>query len=195
MLTDWGVHLIDIVQWAMDTDAPLAVTSRGDKYFMKDNRDTPDASETTIEYPGFLCTYSDCDTNSHGIDGHGYGIQFYGTNGTLYLDRSGYHVKPQIKRDGLESYEAMGDIRSDGSDQHLPHVQNFIDCVKSRELPTSDIEIGHRSTSTPLLAKISYITKERVEWDAENERITNSQKANALVKREYRKPWVLPDKV
>ena len=52
MMTDWGVHLIDIVQWAMNVDAPLAVSAVGGKFHLKDNRETPDTILATYQYPG-----------------------------------------------------------------------------------------------------------------------------------------------
>jgi hypothetical protein len=69
---------------------------------------------------------------------------------------------------------------------------NFLECVRSRQKPVSDIEIGHRSTSTCLLGNIAYRTKERLEWDPATERFTKgSAQASALLGYEYRKPWVL----
>jgi len=185
----------------MNVDAPLAVSACGGKFYIQDNRDTPDIIEVNYEYPGFIMTYTCSILNSYGFDSRnplgadqfGYGIQFYGTNGTLFLDRYGYRVEPEVKRRGGETIEMMGKIESKSSEQHKSHVRNFIDCVKSRKLPISDIEIGHRSTSTPHLGNIAYRTKQRIEWDAKNERITNSFKANELLKREYRAPWKLPE--
>ena len=57
MMTDWGVHLIDIAHWAMDVTAPLSVTAAGGKYVIQDNRDTPDTIQAVYEYPGFVLTY------------------------------------------------------------------------------------------------------------------------------------------
>jgi len=71
------------------------------------------------------------------------------------------------------------------------HARNFLDCVKSRELPNADAEIGHRSTSFSLLANISLASRSRLEWDAEREIITNNEEANKLLHYEYRKPWGL----
>ncbi|MFN0168886.1 MAG: hypothetical protein ACKV22_20870 [Bryobacteraceae bacterium] len=86
--------------------------------------------------------------------------------------------------------EAKGE-RGTMSIQHFPHVRNFLDCVKSRQKPVRDIEIGHRSTTACHLANISYRTGERIEWDGAAERITNSARANALLTVKYRDPWML----
>jgi hypothetical protein len=71
------------------------------------------------------------------------------------------------------------------------HARNFLDCVRSREEPNADVEIGHRSTTLSLLGNISLATGLRLEWDAATERITNDKAANELLHYDYRKPWTL----
>jgi hypothetical protein len=68
-------------------------------------------------------------------------------------------------------------------------IRNFLDCVKSREQPWATLEIGHRSTSLAHLGTIAMMTRERLVWDAVNERFTNSEIANKYLSYEYRKPW------
>ena len=192
MMTDWGTHLLDIVIWAMDVEAPSSVSSHGGKYYIQDSSETPDTHEVVYEFPGFVCTYFHGSLNAHGIDGKGYGIQFYGSNGTLFLDRSGYSVTPEMTSAGEYRVGKMDTIVSGGSDQRQAHIQNFVDCIKSRKTPNSDIEFGHHSTVVSHLGNIALKTRERLEWDSKNERVTNHPKANSLLFRSYRAPWVLP---
>ena len=70
-------------------------------------------------------------------------------------------------------------------------MRNFIDCVKSRQTPVSDIEIGHRSTSASLLGNIALKVKQKIEWDGKKEQIVDNAEASKLLSREYRKPWKL----
>ena len=191
-LTDWGTHLLDIVVWAMDVKAPLAVSASGGKMALQDNRETPDTLEVVYEFPGFICIYSDHEVNAKGIDEQGYGIQFYGTEGTLYVNRSGYKLFPEMKKEDDQRVARAPLIESGGSRMNEPHVRNFLDCVKSRELPICDVEIGHRTTTVPHLGNIALWTHQRIEWDADRERITNVPEANKHLQRPYRKPWVLP---
>jgi predicted dehydrogenase len=191
-LTDWGTHLIDIVHWAMDVDAPTTVFAAGSKYCIPDNRETPDNLEVIYEYPGFMMNYSNRIVNEHGIDGRSYGIQFQGTQGTLFVDRSGYEFTPEPQRVGDESAPpAEKPIHGDGSAQHLPHVRNFLDCVKSRQAPASEIEIGHRSTTAALLGNIALKVKQKIVWDAKKEQIIGNPEASALLTKQYRSPWKL----
>ena len=82
-------------------------------------------------------------------------------------------------------------IKGETSAQHLPHVQNFLECVKTRQRPASDVEIGHRSTAACHLGNIALRIGQKITWDAKAERITDVASANDYLKKEYRKPWSL----
>jgi predicted dehydrogenase len=211
-LTDWGTHHIDIIHWAMETNAPKSVDMMGGKYVLTDNRETPDTVEAVFDYGHFLLTYSNRNCNSRDPVRWGYGIEFYGSEGSMFLDRDGYEVFPEVQSRGesppreftLEQRESDRPswqrsrrqlkgrtqyLTGEGSEQHITHVRNFLDCVKSREEPASDVEIAHRSTSAPHLANISYKVGRRINWDAENEQVIGDAEANRLVTKEYRAPW------
>ena len=191
-ITDWGTHLIDVVHWAMDVDAPNTVYAAGGKYYIQDNRETPDNLEVTYEYPGFMMNYSNRIVNNYGIDGRSYGIQFQGTQGTLFVDRAGFEFTPELQRVGDESAPpAEKPFKGEGSPQHLPHVRNFLDCVKSRQAPASEVEIGHRSTTASLLGNISLKVKQKLVWDAKKEQIVGNAEADTLLTKQYRSPWKL----
>jgi predicted dehydrogenase len=191
-ITDWGTHLIDVVHWALDVDAPTTVYAAGAKYYIQDNRETPDNLEVTYEYPGFMMNYSNRIVNGYGIDGHSYGIQFQGTQGTLFVDRSGFEFTPELQRIGDESAPpAEKPFKGEGSPQHLPHVRNFLDCVKSRQAPASEIEIGHRSTTAALLGNIALKVKQKINWDGKKEQIVGNTEAATLLTKQYRSPWKL----
>lgn len=215
-LTNWCVHLIDVIHWATGKDAPLTVASSGGKYHVKDCRESPDTQEVIWEYPDLLIRYSTLAHNSHGPNGDpgnkpfgSYGIMLQGTQGTLFIDRAGYEIVPQMSQHSEEvsqSYrEAFDDLtglglyytaetateRGTTSLQHQPHVRNFLDCIKTRAAPAGDIETGHRSTVPCLLGNIALRTGLKLAWDADAEQITNSDEANALLGRPYRAPWWL----
>lgn len=185
MMTDWGVHLLDIVQWALEVDAPDSISASGGKYYLQDNRETPDTLSATYQYPGFVCTYENRVCNSFPMEGRGYGIMFHGTEGTLFVDRGSLELVP-------EPGSKLESLNMEVEENMLAkHMRNFLECVKSRKRPRSDIEIGHRSSSTAILGNIAYRTGEHIQWDSTKEQAKESSKANSLLGRAYRKPWSL----
>ncbi len=192
MMTDWGVHLIDIVQWAMDVNAPVSVSAVGGKFCLTDNRETPDTIVSTYTYPTFVMTYENRTSNRRPLNGHGYGIEFYGSDGTLFVDRSGFELTPETRKEGTTEVNRTEPASATSTPDSPTHARNFVDCVKSRTLPICDIEIGHRSSSTAILGNMAYRSGATVVWDAATERVTNgNESAAALVDREYRAPWAL----
>ena len=193
MVTDWSVHLLDIVQWAMAADYPKAISATGGKLLLADNRETPDTIVVTYEYPGFVCTYENRECNGNQINGKSYGITFHGTEGTIMLDRSGFELIPEKRRESpnraVDRTEAMK-VESTNN-QHDAHIRNFLDSVKSRQKPICDIEVGHRTTSTALLANIAYRSRRRIVWDGRKEEIIGDREAAKQLTKPYRKPWVL----
>lgn len=197
-MTDWGVHLIDIVHMAMKVEGPSTITASGGKYYIKDNAETPDTLQVTYEYPGFVCVYENRWDNANSMYKHDYGIEFHGTDGTLFVDRSGFEVFPETRRAAARPGSEREVDRTPAmkmesvNNEHADHVRNFLDCMRSRQRPTSDVEIGHRSTSACLLGNVAYRSKERLVWDVAGQRLTQgSADARRLLTREYRAPWKL----
>ena len=86
----------------MGVEAPRTIHAVGGKFVLQDCRETPDTLEVIYEYPAspvsgkaFIVRFANRVTNGHGPDGHDYGIQFYGTDGTLFVDRSGDRCGPK----------------------------------------------------------------------------------------------------
>ena len=190
-MTDWGTHLIDVVQWAMKVNGPEYVYASGGKYAVLDNRETPDTMLAIFDYPGFICTYEFRGCSRETEDDRGYGILFHGTDASLFVDRSGYSLSPELEWFGDESHAKTLPVSSGGSDQHQTHVKAFIDCVKSRKRFISDIEVGHYASATPHLANISLRVGRRLKYDLKNERIIGDDEANGMLTRAYRAPWKL----
>jgi predicted dehydrogenase len=197
LCNDWGVHLNDIVLWAMSVTAPLAVHATGGHYDVMDGSDTPDTLDVHYQYPTFTHLYTVRRGLYHyGAPDRSHGIEFHGTRGVLTLDRGGWVVTPGAADVAPEKHGT--------SEQHFGHVKNFLHCVKNRtDVPASEIEAMHRATTTCHLANIAYKVGRRVYWDAEAERchrgydaaakqfVGEDAQANALLLREPRKPWTL----
>lgn len=190
---DWGVHRLDIVQWAMRVDGPHTVTASGRKFYLNDNSDTPDTLQITLEYPDFVATYENRLCNATATDTHGYGIEFHGTEGTMFVDRQGFQVFPEGKEVAGKRVSRTAEMKMERADDGVEnHVANMLECMKTRKLPQTDIESGFHSTTTCLLANIALRSKERLEWDVASQRLTKgSPAAQKLLSREYRAPWKL----
>ncbi len=187
-MTDWGVHLIDPVHQCFDEAMPLSVTAMGSKYVVKDNTDTPDTMMATYTYPKFLLTYESRTTNPMPLFGdRGNGTVIHGTEASLYVNRSGCWLIPNPKSPvTAENYEKNSEM----SQMNVPHWQNWIACIKSREKPQSEIETCVRSSTACILANLSMRYKTRLDWDEKKWTVAQDHVKPAL-KARYRSPWKL----
>lgn len=184
-MTDWGVHLIDIVQFAFDEAMPKSITAQGSKFYVADNVETPDTMLATFYYPGFLGTYESRTCNPFPLYEAGYGTSFHGTKGTLMVNRGGYKLWPNAK--GAEPIE---EHNKELSPMNAPHWKNFLECIRTREKPTSDIETCVRTTATCLLANISMRHNLWLDWDDKAFTVKQAE-ARQYLKMRYRAPWKL----
>jgi predicted dehydrogenase len=210
-VTNFGTHYMDFAHWALGQDAPLAVTVMGAKLAVEDNREIPDTLEALWTYPGgTLVTFSQFNASAAPADLRDSTMEVRGTKGTLYLTWNGYEVVPEeltekefpalspLDRSLSREYQSgrkpvIKARKSEGEDPTALHARNFLDCVRSRQKCNCDIETGHRSTSTALIANIALKTKSYLEWDAQTERFTNNPAANKHLSYEYRPPYKLPE--
>ncbi|MCB1020348.1 MAG: Gfo/Idh/MocA family oxidoreductase [Acidobacteria bacterium] len=183
-LSDSGVHMIDILQMAVDEVMPESVVASGGNYWFEDDRETPDTLQVGYEYPDFLGSWEHR-SNSAGEDkSFSMGLTFHGDRGTLYVDRARYEVTPEKGSDLVPS--EMRRVE----DPHPLHWANFLDCVRTRKRPNSDVETCVRSSISCLLANASYRSKMRLEWDDATQTVPQ-QAARSYLYREYRAPWKL----
>ena len=180
---DWGVHMLDTVGTFMGEWHPQEVASYGGKLAQPDDdRTTPDTQIAIYKFPDWILQW-EIHVYGAGLDGGGgHGAEFIGENGTLRIDREGYHFdKPEGGPTATEK------LSSD-------HWRNFIDCMRSREKPRSDIESMHYSTNLCHLANAAYLMGRSLTWDGKKQEIVGDKAAMQCQSytRAYRKPWVLP---
>ena len=199
----------------MGVKAPKVVYSHGGRFFLKDNCEVPDTQDIIMEYPGFTvtCQYREA---TAGVGGLGMGgLTFYGTHGALPMSRKGFELIPDPKINpnnvvagilGVKGHPVGGpQLQPEEKDQfwttpekdetgnaikdYSRHCRNFLDCVKSRQTPRSDLQSGHEVATACHLSNISLRTGNKLVWDAEKEEIVGDAKANAMLVRPYRAPW------
>jgi predicted dehydrogenase len=209
-LTNFGIHYLDVIHWALGQDAPRAVTAMGGKFAMTDNREVPDTLEVLWHYPGdTLVTFSQFNTTAAPAGLRNGEIEFRGTLGTLYLQANGYEVVPDnlspneipartpVNRALERGYRTGSRPRitprqARGRTETADHARNFLDCVRSRARCNCDIEQGHRDTTAAQIGNIAHQVRAYLEWDAGAERFTNHAAANRRLRYEYRPPYRLP---
>ena len=194
LMTDWGVHLIDMALWAKDVSGfPKSVMASGGIYAYPDNAlEMADTQNVIYEMDDFLITWEHNGGIQVGPYDQLYGLEYKGTNGTLVIDRSRWKVLPEWdnQKEGWR-IEAPEEYKTDEM-SHLMHVQNFVECVKTREKPAADIGIGRLVAIYAHLGNIAYRTGKKVVYDASSGRIVEHEDANALATPSYRAPYSLP---
>jgi predicted dehydrogenase len=160
-VTDLFTHWIDVVHMFMGQDNPISASAAGGVYHYKDGRTAPDTINVLLEYPSqFTATFEA--TLAPGITGEA--IEVCGTQGRLWIDRTRYEFHPPGRTAQATVVQATTDL-------DLDHVQNFLECVRSRKLPNGDVLIGHRSAQASHLGNLSYIQKRRIDFDPVREEI------------------------
>jgi predicted dehydrogenase len=155
-------HWIDVVHMYLGQDTPISASASGGVYNYKDGRTAPDTINVLLQYPGeYTATFEA--TLVPGITGNG--IEFCGTKGKLYIDRQQYTFTPP----GRNAAPVI--VKAEPHELTLDHVNNFLDCVKSRKLPNGDVLIGHRSAQASHLGNISYMERRRIDFDPVREEI------------------------
>ncbi len=192
LLTDWGVHLIDMGLWAMDvTGAPQSVQTLGGNFANRDRAlELPDTLTVLYEMEGYNMIWEHNGGVQTGPYDQNYGVKFMGTNGTMVADRD----KWRIFSEGGGEDRRMEEVEDYPSDykSHINHCENFIRAIRFGDALNAEIEIGHRSALYAHLGNISYWASDRVVYDEKSRKITSSAKADALVTPEYRGPWKFP---
>jgi predicted dehydrogenase len=182
-----GAHQIDMARWALGVELPTQVSGSGAKLCFDDDQQTPDTINATFHYPGKLLMFEMRIWNPYAMDGIENGVAVYGSEGMLQIakwDRMwGYKV---FDRKGkLVTHE-----QTQGEDE--AHVRNFLDCVRSRQAPNAEIEIGFRSVVHCHLANIVARTGRTVQYDAQTNSVAGDPQAAKLTGREYREHWGKP---
>ncbi|WP_288206249.1 Gfo/Idh/MocA family oxidoreductase [uncultured Parabacteroides sp.] len=191
LMSDWGVHLLDYALEGMNADLPSRVFSGGGKFaYPDDAMETPDTLMATYAYKDFNIIWDHACGINHGPFDKKEGLAFFGENGTLVLTRAGWEVLPVVV-DKTPRMEAVPFKKGEGKGLYN-HVGNFLECIKSRDLPNADIAIGARVAKMSHLANISCRLQREVRWDDANSLFVGDNEATALSKAYYRAPWVLP---
>lgn len=188
LMTDWGVHLMDMALWGMNVKGmPNRVISSGGNFAYPDNyAETFDTLSVIYEYNDFIIQWSNIAGTETGPYGRNYGVEFKGTNGTLVANRESWEVYPEQNK--IETVKSMPNYQD-----HKDHVTNFLNCMKSREMNTAcTIDNGSLCAKYAHLGNISARVKSALVYD-DVKKTFNHAEADKLIKPVYRKPWKFPN--
>ncbi len=202
LMTDWGAHWLDVANWGMQrpdgtVQAPTEIMSIGGKLgYPDDAMETPDTQQVLFRCGDFSILWQHALGIGRGPEGREHGAAFHGNDGVLVLDRNGWEVVPETTAVAApRNYKMIGvprQVQRRGPSGLELHVQNFLDCLRTRKRPVADVEVGHESSSVSHLGNIAYRTGRIVKWDPGREQVIGDAEASRLVSREYRAPWKLP---
>lgn len=194
LVSDWGVHLLDIGLWAGDITAPpkKVLVYGGNTFHEPRSRETFDSMSVIYPYKDFVINYDVTGGVQKGPYDMPYGIEIIGDNGTIFVDRNKLFLYPEY--DAKAKKPRTEEIRyTEGKESHNEHVKNFIECIKTRNKTACPPETGRAAAIHVHIPNIAArVGESMLIWDDENSRFTNSDEANKLVTPAYRKPWVLP---
>ena len=182
-MTNFGAHHLDIAQWGLGRDESGPVTIEGTARYNKDGWfEVPEQSEIVYTYDDGIKVYCDQGTGKSGPN-----VLFEGEKGTISVSRGKIESNPpEILKEPLKAGDVHLYVSKD-------HHKNWLDCIKSRELPICDVAIGHRSATVCHLGNIAARLGRKLTWDPAAETIVGDPEAARMLSRPYRAPWHLPE--
>jgi predicted dehydrogenase len=210
-VTNLGAHHLDIVDWFLGLDKLSQVSSIGGRFALTDNGETPDTQDAIFDCGAYTSALTVREAANG--DKPDFGLSFHGTRGSLGIDRKGFTVVPDPDTPpanmvpGVKDGHPAGgpvsvpaavakprtaprtDTTGDSAKQYAGHATNFLECVRTRQTPISDLASADRVSIACHLANLSQRLKRSLTWDANTRTIRNDREATALLTRPYRAPW------
>ena len=187
-----GIHETDLCQWGLDVGLPERITSMGGKFLWDDAKEVPEVQTSIYHYPSQkkIIQFEVRHWHTNLEDGAGVGNIFYGDKG--YLVVKGYNAYETY----LGNNREKGPAKSDRGELDA-HFANWFDAIRARDMSKQHgpVESGHLSSALAHLGNISYRLGRQLTFDPVSERFFNDEDANYMLSREYRAPYLLPDKV
>ena len=209
-LANNGPHAMDMACALLGIGLPNRVSSSGGLNVFNDDHVTPDTQITTWEYPGLTLMWENrqwsgfglaagfplpdyCASQASGTSPRkgayssefSFGVALYGDQGTLFA----YDTDWEVYHQGQEVIRRCGNLGG------KEHIANFIDCMRTRAKPNAHVENGYLASSLCHMGNIAFRLRRNLQFDPKTQVFVGDEEANGLLKRTYRKPFVLPEKV
>lgn len=198
---DMCVHWLDTTRFILGLDQPKRVASSGGIYVQKKSRaNIADTQSALYDFGDVQVTWDYRSWGRPDDEKYPWAATFIGDKGTLRLNLEGYDFQPhEGKPEHVEAERIVSDTDTYPKTKEDPvalanraHWKNFLQCIQTREKPVADIEQGHKSTLTCILANMSMKLGRDLIWDAASGKIIGDEQANAMLMGAYRAPWKHP---
>lgn len=202
---DMCVHMLDTARWMLGLGWPKRISSAGGILVQKDGKsNTSDTQTATFEYENLNVAWTHRTWGLAPDPKYPWALVIYGEKGTLKASTMSYDFypagknEPSIHKDVVYEREQYPedltekDIELNAAPATRGHMKDFLNAIATRGKPVADIEEGHITTASCILANIAMKVGRTLVWDAAKGQVVADDEANRLLKRAYRSPWVHP---
>jgi len=205
IMGDMCIHMLDMVRWLLDLGSPRRIASTGGILVDKGSKSNiADTQTATFEFGDLPVIWQHRTWGQSPDPKYPWGATLYGDKGTLKLSVNSFDFTPTgqgqaVHRDVVMELDKYPEDRTEKDlEQHVApairvHMLDFLRAIAGRGKPVADIEQGHISTASCILANLSMQLGRSLTWDAEKQQVVGDAEANKLLRRPYRQPWVHPE--
>jgi predicted dehydrogenase len=203
---DMCIHMLDMVRWMLDLGWPRRISSTGGILVQKNSKaNISDTQTATFDFGDLPVVWTHRTYGSAPDPKYPWAGFLYGDKGTLKVSVHDYEFFPAGKNAAtlsgkplMENEKYPEDKTEKDNELHVAsanrrHQQDFLKAIAERTRPMADIEQGHISTTSCILANLSAQLGRSLTWDPETHRVVGDEEANKLLRRPYRQPWVHPE--
>jgi len=205
ILGDMCIHMLDMVRWMLDLGWPKTISSTGGILVDKASKaNITDTQTATFEHDDLNVVWTHRTWGDPPDPKYPWGATFYGEKGTLKCSVNSYDFTPSGKGEALHGdwVNELDQFPEDKTEKDLEkhvasanraHQKDFLAAIASRGKPVADIEEGHISSASCILANLSQQLGRTLAWDPAKHQVPGDDEANRLLRRPYRAPWEHPE--
>lgn len=205
IMGDMCIHMFDTVRWMLKLGWPKRISSTGGIYVQKEGKSNiADTQSAIFEYEELNCVWQHRSWGTAANPAYPWSFTLYGEKGTLIASTMAYDFIPvgkgeKIHKDVIYEKEKYPEdlteerIELNAAPATRLHMLDFLNAIENSKRPVADIEEGHISTASCILANLSMQTGRPLTYDPVKRIVVNDREATGLLQRTYRDPWVHPD--
>ncbi len=206
IMGDMCIHMLDMVRWLLDLGWPQSISSTGGIVMDKKSKaNIADTQTATFDFGNLQVVWQHRTWGPPNDPEYPWGATLYGDKGTLKVDVHKYAFTPQGQKQPTQTGKALFEYEKYPEDKdekdlerHVAsavrwHMQDLLRARETRGKPVADIEQGHISTASCILANHSMRLGRSLTWDSAKQQIAGDEEANKLLRRPYRQPWIHPE--